>query len=129
MLTDGAELDADLRAIRETYIEPGGAFFVGELDGEIVAMGAFKPVDSRTAEIKRMRVDPDHQRRGYGQRILDTLEATATEREFTTFVLDTTARQTGARRLYEKNGYRETRRKTVGEYEMLFYRKSIEERI
>ena len=126
VLPDDEELDEDLRAIQETYIEPGGEFLVGELDGKIVAMGAFKPVDSSVAEIKRMRVDPDHQRQGYGQQMLDTLEANAIECGFTEFILDTTARQTGARHLYKENGYRETRRETIGEYEMIFYRKSTE---
>ena len=40
----------------------------------IVAMGALRPLDGRTAELKRMRVLPEYQRRGYGQRILDSLE-------------------------------------------------------
>ena len=124
VLPNDEELDEDLRAIQETYIEPGGAFFVGEIDKKIVAMGAFKPADDLVAEIKRMRVDPDHQRQGYGQQVLNTLETEAKERGFTEFVLDTTARQSGARQLYEKNGYHETRRETIGEYEMIFYRKS-----
>lgn len=126
VLPDDEELDGDLQTVRETYIEPGGEFLIGELDEKTVAMGAFKPVDDSVAEIKRMRVDPDHQRQGYGQQVLDALEAGATERGFAVFVLDTTARQTGARQLYEANGYREVRRETIGEYEVLFYRKSTE---
>lgn len=123
-LPDGEELDADLDAIEETYLEAGGEFLVGEVAGEIVAMGAFEPVDEETVEITRMRVDPAHQRRGYGQRVLDALEAEARDRGYTAFELDTLARQDAARALYEANGYRETDRLTIGEYEVLFYRKS-----
>jgi ribosomal protein S18 acetylase RimI-like enzyme len=125
-LPDGEELDADLDAIEEEYLESGGEFLVGEVAGEVVAMGAFRPVDDETVEITRMRVAPDHQRRGYGRRMLDALEAEARERGYAAFELDTLARQAAARGLYEASGYRETERRTIGEYEVLFYRKSVE---
>jgi len=37
--------------------------------------GRFEAHKSERAEIKRMRVHPDYQGRGYGQLILDELEA------------------------------------------------------
>lgn len=125
-IPDDVELEADLDAIEETYVEPGGAFAIGERDGEIVATGAFRLVDDATVEIKRMRVDPDHQRRGYGQRILDALEAEARARGFTELTLDTLARQTAARKFYEANGYEEGDRESFGGHEARFYRKSVE---
>lgn len=125
-LPDDEDLDADLHAIEETYLESGGEFLVGEIEGDIVAMGAFQPVGDSTVEITRMRVDPDHQRRGHGQEVLDALESRAVARGYTAFELDTLARQVGAQALYESNGYRETGRRTIGEYEVRFYRKSVE---
>ncbi|WP_135821495.1 GNAT family N-acetyltransferase [Halostella litorea] len=81
--------------------------------------------DRRTAEVTRMRVDPDRQRQGYGTAILAALEDRATELGYETLVLDTLDRQTGAKRLYESFGYEETGRGRIGEYERVFYRKEL----
>lgn len=59
-----------------------------------------------------MRVDPNHQRRGYGERILVALEDRAKEREFERIFLDTNEHLTAARKLYEKHGYEESHRET-----------------
>lgn len=134
--------DPDLRDVEGTYLDGGGEFLVGELDGRVVAMGAFHPAEGYvtdfvgdlpegTAEITRMRVDPDHQRRGYGQRIYDELERRAVAAGYGHLVLDTTARQVGAQRLYETNGFTEVHRERVdfGEtvLEMIFYLKTLDE--
>ena len=66
--------DEDLHRIEEAYLTSGGEFLVGELDGRIVAMGAFKRHDMESAEVGRMRVHPDFWRRGFGQQMLTTLE-------------------------------------------------------
>jgi GNAT superfamily N-acetyltransferase len=118
--------DADLDAIEETYLDAGGEFLVGELDDEIVAMGALKPRDERTAELTRMRVAPDHQQRGYGTRLLAELEACARELGYVRLVLDTTERQVGARRLYEKSGYERVTETEWRGYTVLFYEKSLD---
>lgn len=134
--------DEDLEAITDTYLEAGGEFLVGEREGRIVAIGAFRPVDdtdfvaqvfhdlpASTVELTRMRVDPDHQRRGYGQRIAEELERRARERGFTHVVLDTRPTQTAARGLYEKLGFEEAARERIegfGEpFELIFYCKPL----
>ena len=97
--------DADFDDIEGVYLGSGGEFLVGELDGTIVARGALRPIDSTKAELKRMRVLPEHQRMGFGQAMLDALERRARELGFAVLELDTTMQQVAARRLYEKNGY------------------------
>ena len=62
--------DDDLHRIEAEYLDAGGEFYVGTIDGRIVAMGALKRLTDARAEICRMRVHPDHQRRGLGTRIL-----------------------------------------------------------
>ncbi|AEH35455.1 GNAT family N-acetyltransferase [Halopiger xanaduensis] len=135
--------DEDLEAIRETYLEAGGAFLVGEIDARIVAIGAFRPpgddhylehfvdLPASAVVLTRMRVEPEHQRRGYGQRIYEALEARARDRGYAAIVLDTMARQTAARGLYEANGFEEVRRERVETFEepfdLLVYRKSLSE--
>jgi len=120
--------DPEMDDIAATYIEDGGEFLVGELDGEIVATGALRREDETTAEVTRMRVAPDHQREGYGTRMLTALEDRAAELGVETLVLDTLDRQTGAKRLYESFGYERTGRELRGEngeYEQLFFRKEL----
>lgn len=132
--------EPDLDDVHGEYIEDDGEFLVGEIDGAVVAMGAFRPargyitefvddLSASSAEIRRMRVHPDHQRQGVGQRIYDELERRAAEGGYTDLVLDTSVDQTGARRFYEKNGYELVNRERIEAYgerfELVFYRKSL----
>lgn len=133
-------VETDLHDVEAAYLDAGGEFLVGELDGEVVAMGAVTPLDGDTpfadavvrpddgpaAEITRMRVDPDYQQRGIGSRLLAELEARARHLGFTVLVLDTTARQEGAQRLYEGFGYEHAETVEWREYEVLLYRKPLE---
>lgn len=96
--------DADLREIPERYLDAGGEFLVGTVEGEVVAIGGLQPRDG-AAEIRRMRVHPDHQRRGYGERLLSELESRAAELGFDRVRLETNENLTAARRLYEQRGY------------------------
>lgn len=73
-----------------------------------------------------MRVDPTHQQRGYGERILLTLETAVREQGFERIVLDTMNRQTGAKAFYRKHGYGETTREPFREFEMVFFEKRLE---
>jgi ribosomal protein S18 acetylase RimI-like enzyme len=120
---EGWDLDEDLLDIEGTYLNGGGEFLVGVLDGRIVAIGALRRIAPGRAEIKRMRVDPPFQRRGFGQTMLDALEEYATQLGYATLHLDTTVQQQAARRLYTKNGYREVRRDRMGPFECVFYEK------
>lgn len=115
--------DEDLRAIGDR--DDDGAFLVGHVDGEIVAMGGFQRVDATTAELRRMRVDPAVQGRGYGTRILETIEERISERGLSRIVLETTVELQRARRLYERHGYTETGRAEIADgIEMVRYEKS-----
>ncbi len=98
--------DDDLNNIEQVYLVQG-EFLIGEYQGRPVAMGALKPGEPGTgrAEIKRMRVHPDFQRRGYGQSILTELEHRARQAGYTCLYLDTTVGQTPAQQLYLKNGF------------------------
>jgi GNAT superfamily N-acetyltransferase len=67
----------DLQAIPATYLDSGGEFLLGFCEGELVAMGGLLRHSPREAEIKRMRVHPDFQRRGFGRLLLERLEERA----------------------------------------------------
>jgi ribosomal protein S18 acetylase RimI-like enzyme len=113
--------DSDLDAIPSVYLQDGGEFLVGVLEGKVVAMGALRRDPEGRAWITRMRVAPSLQGRGIGQTLLDELHRRAADLGFGTLHLDTTVGQIAARRLYEKNGYRETGRGTVGPFRCLYY--------
>ncbi len=85
--------DDDVYAIEEVYLKNRGEFLIGECDGRLVAMGALKRTSPERAEIKRMRVHPEYQGRGYGQLILDELEARARALGYQTLHLDTSILQ------------------------------------
>lgn len=98
---DARKWDSDLEDIERAYIEPGGEFLVGLIAGEIVAMGALRLDGDGVATLKRMRVHPDHQRRGYGRELLRLLEADARSKGVARVVLDTLPIQGQALALYE----------------------------
>ncbi|QHW35151.1 GNAT family N-acetyltransferase [Paenibacillus rhizovicinus] len=96
----------DIFHIEEQYLSSGGDFLVGTAQsGMVVAMGGLKKLDFDTAEIKRLRVHPDYQQRGYGQRILSRLEDRAAELGFNHIYLDALTNQLGAKKLFTNNGY------------------------
>lgn len=119
------EWDKDLLNIRETYLNGEGEFLVAHSGVKIVGMGALRKHDARTAEIKRMRVDPEFQGIGIGGRILDTLLATAKELGYTRAILDTSVMQVPAQRLYESRGFELYKRDIQYGQGMMYYEKEL----
>ncbi len=117
--------DEDLLDPVASYLDRGGEFLVGVLGAELVAMGALAPPDGSSAELKRMRVHPAHQGRGFGTRVLHALERRARERGLRRLYLETTEQQLAARGLYQRNGYRELRRGTLGRFRIVCYQKEL----
>jgi GNAT superfamily N-acetyltransferase len=113
--------DEDLDDIEGVYLGSGGEFLVGILEGDVVAMGAIKRDSPDVAEVRRMRVRPGLQGRGYGQAMLDALHRRAAGLGYSTLHLDTTVQQRVARRLYLKNGYREVGRGSIGPFDCIYY--------
>jgi GNAT superfamily N-acetyltransferase len=117
--------DDDLDDIESVYLDQSGEFLVGVLDGEIVAMGALMRISPERAELKRMRVRPGLQGRGYGQALLAALHRRASELGYSALRLDTTVQQRVAQRLYLKNGYNEVGRGAVGPFDCISYEREI----
>jgi ribosomal protein S18 acetylase RimI-like enzyme len=115
----------DLDDIQNHYLNNGGEFLVGTLDGKIVCMGAFRRKSDTLAEIKRMRVLPEYQRRGFGQIILNQLEEKASQLGYTELCLDTTTLQVPAQKMYQKNGFTVTGRGQMPPFEVIYYHKTL----
>jgi GNAT superfamily N-acetyltransferase len=91
----------------EELVMPRGALLVARLEGGAIACGAVRKLDEKTAELKRMWVDPDARGRGIGRRLLAALEQTALEIGCDLVRLDTNAQLSEAVALYDSAGYRE----------------------
>jgi ribosomal protein S18 acetylase RimI-like enzyme/protein-L-isoaspartate O-methyltransferase len=117
--------DDDLDAIEAVYLDGSGEFLVGVIDGRMLAMGALLRRSDDVGEIKRMRVHPDLQRRGIGRRLLGELEERAGRLGYRKLVLDTTAQQHGAQRLYESFGYIRVGQERVGDFVVYRYEKEL----
>lgn len=93
------------------FEDPLGQFFVGYLDDQPVATGAWRRSSVKalgadvTAEVKRMYVVPAAQRRGLARRTLAHLEATAAAEGIEALVLETGMKQPEAIELYLSSGY------------------------
>jgi len=122
---DNLILDTDLDDIENVYINNNGEFLVGIYKGQIVAMGALGKLSKTRGEIKRMRVHPDYQRRGFGQVILQKLLEIAAQLGYTELCLDTLAQNIPAQKLYEKFGFVQVRREKIGRLDMIVYEKQF----
>jgi ribosomal protein S18 acetylase RimI-like enzyme len=126
LVANGPWDDGDLHDIQNEYLNKNGEFLVGVLNNKIVGMGALRKKTDKIGEIKLMRVHPDYQRRGYGQLILDKLEAKARQFGYLILCLDTTTKQVPAQNFYKRNGYHETHRAVISYMETIFFEKHLE---
>ncbi|GII79012.1 GNAT family N-acetyltransferase [Sphaerisporangium rufum] len=112
---DGVYYEDDIPHINRLYLADRGEFLVGEVAGSgVVAMGGLRRVDDETAELCRLRVHPDFQRRGFGRLVLEALEESAGRLGYRTLRGDTTLGQGAALELYRRAGWREVRREDRG---------------
>lgn len=133
--------DEDLQAVQRYYLDQGGEFLVGSVEGTVVAMGAYSTpsewkaeyvdLGDETAEVTRMRVDPEWQGRGFGGALYDELEQRGRTDGYQRFVLDTGAENDAARGFYERLGF-DCRGEVIVDFGVLtlalaLYEKSIDE--
>jgi ribosomal protein S18 acetylase RimI-like enzyme len=128
--TDPADVPGtdDLRDVEATFFDVGGKFLVLETDdGDVVAMGGYRPVDDTTVELFRIAVAPERQREGLGDRVVDVLERRARVHEYERVVLETVVEQEAAAAFYPARGYTEVGRGPTesGNYTLLRFEKSL----
>jgi putative acetyltransferase len=70
-----------------------------------VGCGCFKPFDMKTAEVKRVFVQPEQRGKGIATLILQELERWMIESGYSTVVLETGIKQTDAIKFYNQAGY------------------------
>lgn len=105
----------DLRTYHQAFraeipklLGPRGRLVIAVLGDQPVGVGAFKPVDDCTAEVKRMYVRPEAQGRRVGRAVLERLLTDARSAGYTDVRLETLDVMTAARALYTSLGFVET---------------------
>jgi GNAT superfamily N-acetyltransferase len=101
----GFDIQQALDEAASSFRDPAGQFVVAMLGEDVVGCGALQWLDERTAEIKRMWVDPQRRGLGLGARLLGHLEAQALRAGRSRVVLDTNAALTEAISMYVAAGY------------------------
>jgi ferredoxin-NADP reductase/GNAT superfamily N-acetyltransferase len=101
----GSETDAQLADLPGSYTRDGGAFFVAEDAGRVVAMAGIAPLGDGVFELRKMYVAADARRAGLGRRLLAVCLEHARARGASRVVLDTIDQMTGAIALYEAQGF------------------------
>jgi GNAT superfamily N-acetyltransferase len=120
-----SEYDDDLLDVAGNYIGDHGDFLVGEMGGEIVAMGGLRRKTDACGEITRLRVRRDLQGKGLGTTVLERLTARAGELGYTELFLDTLRGNTPAHRFFEKAGFTRSGGGNIGRYELYYYMKKL----
>ena len=100
------------RAAAEQYwrsvLAPGIVLLVAELDGHLVGTVqlhlATRPNATHRAEVAKLMVHPAYQRRGYGQRLMQAIEALARQEHRSLLMLDT-RESDPSNALYRSMGY------------------------
>jgi GNAT superfamily N-acetyltransferase len=122
---DGVYYDDDFARVEETYLRTQGEFLVGEVRGEIAAIGGLRRVNDVIAEMVRLRVRPDQQGQGYGAAFVTVLEERAVELGYRVLRADTTVKQPVAMELYRSSGWREINRKVTGATVTVYFEKRL----
>jgi putative acetyltransferase len=94
--------------LKAEHLEGGrGTFLVARHGGRAVGCGAIRLLDTTSAEVKRMFVEPDQRGKGVGRAVLASLEAAARQLGVERLVLETGVHQEEAITLYRRAGFTE----------------------
>ena len=85
--------------------DPHGIYYLIELKGAIIGMGAFRQIREKTGEVKRMYIRPAYRGKGYGKALLQQLLKKAKEFGYHSVYLDTGPFMTAAHRVYRSLGF------------------------
>lgn len=97
---------------------PGITFWTAWEDGELLGCGAIKELDASHAELKSMKTDTRHLRKGVAEKLLIHAIGEARKRGYERISLETGSMDAflPARKLYEKHGFAECG--PFGDYEL-----------
>jgi len=85
--------------------DPHGVYYLLELDGAMIGMGALHELREGKGEIKRMYIRPAYRGRGHGKALLQQLLQRAKEFGYRSIYLDSGRFMTAAHKLYRSLGF------------------------
>jgi putative acetyltransferase len=100
--------DSDLDRITEVYGGSRDSFFVIEEEGAIVATAGIKEESKDEAILRRLFVDQDHRRKGYGKDLFNRAVVFCKDKGYKKLYFRCTDRMADAIRLCMKEGFKET---------------------
>jgi N-acetylglutamate synthase-like GNAT family acetyltransferase len=106
--------DSDLDRIGEVYGGRNDAFFVVEEQGAVVGTAGVKEDSPEDALLRRLFVDIQRRRLGYGTELLEKAIAFCREKRYRRVIFRCTDRMTDAMNLCLKKGFIETENLEVG---------------
>jgi len=116
----------DLADISASYFkEPGGHFWVAEIDGQIKGIVGIQRRTREEAELRRMSVAADSRRHGIGGKLLETAEAFCWEKGYQRIRLTTVSLLQSAIALYRKHGYQQAGEERYGQVMGLHFVKRL----
>lgn len=101
------KFEDELLSLQKMYGPTHGTIILCKDDHEFVACVAVRPIDDKIAELKRMYVKPNFQRKGIGEELLRLSLAFAKNAGYKKARLDTLNTMLPAMSLYKKNGFKE----------------------
>lgn len=111
---------ADILNLADAYFRDEGwsHFWVAELTAspgttQIIGMIGVQQADEHTAEIRRLRVHPNHRQRGVGARLMEVTLAFCREKGYLKLVLDTRIERSAAVALFRRFGFQLNRQREV----------------
>jgi GNAT superfamily N-acetyltransferase len=109
------EEQPDLKEISSFYQTRNGNFWIAIVDGAVMGTIALLDIGNGRGALRKMFVHKNYRGKefGVGQKLLDTLMVWAREKGYEEILLGTTEKFVAAQRFYEKNGFREVKRKLL----------------
>lgn len=101
--------DPEVDWMHSAYSSPRAAYFVVEVDGEVVGGGGVAPLeggDADTCELRKMYFLPRARGLGAGAKVMELSLGKAREFGFRRCYLETLTGMDAAMRLYERSGFR-----------------------
>ncbi|CAN5403583.1 hypothetical protein BH10PLA1_BH10PLA1_17380 [soil metagenome] len=113
----------DIDDIEQAYMQrPGSCFWVAENHlHEILGMVGVQQHEPGVGEIRRLRVQQDHRRRGIGSMLMETALKFCQEHGHLKITLDTFLEREPAIKLFEKFHFHHARTRNVAGKDMLYF--------
>lgn len=113
----------DMDNIQEVYMRsPGNHFWVAVTsDDKVVGMLGVQHHEPGVGEIRRLRVCPNHRRKGIGASLLETAIKFCQQRGDVKVTLDTVIDKEQAMPLFEKFQFRHHSSKQIGDKELMYF--------